>query len=93
MGEGTYWTAINIHNVTRGARQGAKRVALEYRNPPPWQEASGVAPPVQPHEVMTVVPNRVLVIDCVDIYRMTDVTNPEDLPFHKGMVHIGLRAS
>ena len=76
---GDYATAINIHNYTYQNVRIQKRVALHMRE--------GTAPPPIPRsQWATMYKLRVLEIDCVDIWNLSQ------LPFGtfvKGMVHIG----
>ncbi len=77
---GNYATAINIHNPTTLVIQASKRVALHYRMDEPQ-------PPSIPFHNFTIGRNRVLEVDCNDIWAMVGVP-PET--FLKGALHIGL---
>ena len=76
---GDYATAINIHNYTYENVRIQKRVALHMRE--------GTAPPpIPPPQWATMYKLRVLEIDCVDIWNLTQAPYGT---FVKGMVHIG----
>lgn len=77
---GDYATSISIDNHTGTNVFGSKRVHLQYRMGTP-------PPPVVPSVNLSVVKNRVLEIDCIDIWGMAGVPPGS---FIKGAVHIGL---
>ncbi len=79
---GDYATSIEIHNVTSGKVGGSKKVALDYR-------MSSPPAPIAPNFSLSVARDRVLVIDCVDIWAMVGVPGGS---FIKGAVHIGLNS-
>lgn len=79
---GNYATSIQIHNVTSAKVNGTKKVAFSGRMGAP-------TPPVNPNFSFSVARDRVLEIDCVDIWAMASLPPGT---FISGSVHIGLNS-